>query len=178
MPNREFYQPSQVVNLPYRVYQSFCGRNFMGHTPFLTYGENRNAWGGLLNPMDSGINLFINTFTVSNLSEGPVLAELWLNAWPEGDVMKSPFLSPANTAITPLPIPKSIVVYSQNVKDCVAGGANIFGRIIGAHSTEVGNYYGKIIVPPGGSFIVCLHASGLQCAKADIAFGWWESARD
>ena len=35
--------PMEVINLPYRVYQSFKGKYFMGHTPFLTLERNLNG---------------------------------------------------------------------------------------------------------------------------------------
>ena len=37
----------------------------------LISGQDLNAWGGLINPSDSGVNLFINVYTVTNFSETP-----------------------------------------------------------------------------------------------------------
>lgn len=170
-------QPMQVVNLPYRVYESFKGRYFMGHTPFITMGDHYNGWGGLINPISSGINMYINTFTVSNTSDTPFRAELWLNAKPFSKATVSPHVSPANTAIEPLPTPKAVLVFASHLKECPSSGVSIFERISEANSTVVGNYYGKIIIPPGGSFIVYLHSPNAESIKADIAFGWWEEQR-
>jgi len=35
---------------------------------------------------------------------------------------------------------------------------------------------GKIIIPPGGSFMVFLISPGMGSTAARIAFGWWEDA--
>lgn len=164
----------QVINLEYRVYKSFTGKYFMGHTPQICLGANSNAWGGLLNPANSGVNLYINTFTVTNSSAIPFQAQLWLNSSPLGNTTASPHLTPANTVLAPLPKPKSLLAYSQYVTATPMNGVSILSRIAGASSTTVGNYYGKIIIPQGGTFIVFLHSPGAQYINTEVAFGWWE----
>ena len=163
----------EVVSLEYRVKKSFEGKYFIGHTPVLAmYGYN--AWAGLFNPGSSKVNLYINTFTITNYSSAPFPAQLWLNSSPEGKRMTSSFVSPANTAKVPPAKPEAYLLYSQNVTSPPSNGVSILTRISGANSTEVGNYYGKIIIPPGGSFIVFLYSPGAQLANAEVAFGWWE----
>jgi len=76
-----------VVSLEYRVYQSFLGRYFMGHTPQLTLPSCGSVWAALYNPPASGMNVFVNTFTVSNFSATPFRAHLWLNAMAGGGVV-------------------------------------------------------------------------------------------
>ena len=166
-------KPDQVVSLEYRVNKSFEGKYFMGHTPVLTLSGTQNAWGGLYNPKGSKVNLFINTFTVSNYSSTPYQAELWLNSKLIEKGRPSPFLSPANTAKTPLPKSAVHVMYNQGASGKPVNGASIFTRIAEAHSTTVGNYYGKIVIPPEGSFIVFLHAPNSGNIDAEVAFGYW-----
>ncbi|OAA92887.1 DUF6143 family protein [Clostridium coskatii] len=165
---------TEVVNLPYRVYESFKGKYFMGHTPFLILERNLNAWGGLMNPEDSEVKLYINTFTVSNTSNTPFRSELWLNSEPLGRTSISPYVSPANTTIYPLPTSDILLGFAQHVKHSPSSGISLFNRIAEANSTVVGNYYGKIVIPPGGSLIVYLHSPGSQHIKTDVALGWWE----
>lgn len=164
---------NEVVSLEYRVNKSFEGRYFMGHTPQISLSGNRNSWGGLYNPPGSRVNLFVNTFTVSNSSSTPFKSELWLNS----DIIRtgrpSQDISPANTAITPLPKSEVYILYSQGVSGLPDNGTSIFSRIAESNSTTVGNYYGKIIIPPGGSFIVFLHSPGSENINAEIAFGFW-----
>ncbi len=164
----------QVIGLEYRVYKSFTGKYFMGHTPQICLGANSNAWSGLLNPANSGVNLYVNTFAVTNTSALPFQAQLWLNSSPLGNAAVSSHFSPANTAFIPLPKPKSLLAYSQYVPATPMNGVSILSRIAEANSTTVGNYYGKIVIPPGGTFIVFLHSPGTQYIKTEVAFGWWE----
>lgn len=165
------------VSLEYRVYQAFQGNYFMGHTPFLTFGNGSNAWGGLINPPNSRINLYVNTFTISNTSDKPFNGQLWLNSTPMGEPFLSPYLSPSNTTLTPLPKPRTLLAFAQNILSSPSDGASLFTRISDPHSTVVGNYYGKIIIPPGGSFIVFLNSPGKTEIKSDVAFGWWEEQK-
>lgn len=169
-------KPEQV-SLEYRVEQAFEGKYFMGHTPFLTFGHGSHAWGGLINPPNSKINLYVNTFTISNASDKPFNGQLWLNSTPTGKPFLSPYLSPSNTTLTPLPKPHTLIAFAQDVPHSPTDGASLFIRIAEPHSTVVGNYYGKIIIPPGGSFIVFLQSPGEREMKADVAFGWWEENR-
>lgn len=162
-----------IVSLEYRVNKSFEGKYFMGHTPSLCLSSHENAWGGLYNPRGSKVNLFVNTFTVSNSSSIPFRAELWLNSNIIVRGQISPYISPANTAKTPLPKSEIAILYAQDIKDIPMNGESIFSRIAEANSTTVGNYYGKIIIPPGGSFIVFLHTPGSQNINAEVAFGYW-----
>ena len=54
------------------------------------------------------------------------------------------------------------------------GGCSLFTRVVGAHSTEVGNYYGKIVIPQGGTFLVRLLSPSIGTVSDEVAFGWWE----
>ena len=53
------------------------------------------------------------------------------------------------------------------------GGCSLFTRVAGAQH-RVGNYYGKIVIPPGGTFLVQLLSPNTGTVSAEVAFGWWE----
>ncbi|OBR90682.1 hypothetical protein CLRAG_33300 [Clostridium ragsdalei P11] len=67
-----------------------------------------------------------------------------------------------------------LLSFAQHVKHSPSSGISLFNRIVEANSTVVGNYYGKIVIPSGGSLIVYLHSPGSQHIKTDVALGWWE----
>jgi len=71
----------------------------------------------------------------------------------------------------PQPEPRVVIVSGQGEPQ---GGCSLFTRVAGAHSTEVGNYYGKIVIPPGGTFLVQLVSPNTCAVHAEAAFGWWE----
>jgi hypothetical protein len=159
-----------VVSLEYRVDKAFEGRYFMGHTPTLVLPACGNVWAALYNPPGSGVNVYINTFTVSNFSALPFRIQLWLNALAVGGLL-SPYVCPTNAAYVPSVWPKAVVDYGQGV---LQGGCSLFTRVAGAQSTEVGNYYGKIVVPPGGTLLALLQSTSVANIQTEVAFGWWE----
>ncbi len=162
---------NEVTSLEYRVNKAFEGKYFIGHTPVMTL-RGQNAWGGLLNPHGSGVDLFFNTFTVSNYSDMPFRSQLWVNA-PTGRCYMSPYVSPSNTARAPQREPRAQLVYQPEAEGMPSGGVSLLSRIIPANDTVVGNYYGKIVIPPGGSVIVLLYAPRGE-VSAEVALGWWE----
>lgn len=164
---------NEVVSLEYRVNKAFEGKYFIGHTPILTLAGAFNSYGGLVNPKNSGVNLYINTFAVTNYSDFPFRSQLWLNSIPVSG-MASPFVSPSNTAMRQLPKPNAYLSYAQNITGMPLNGVSILSRIAGANSTTVGNYYGKIVIPPGGTFLVFMYSPGTKQINAEVAFGWWE----
>ncbi|NRW69890.1 DUF6143 family protein, partial [Clostridium beijerinckii] len=74
----------EVVSIPISLYKSMRGRYFVGQTETLWVGNGSNAWAGLVNPRNSDVNLYANVFTISNLSNDYLTAQIWLNtSFPE-----------------------------------------------------------------------------------------------
>ena len=61
----------QVINTANPIYKSMQGKYFIGTTHVLYPGQNINAWGVLINPSGSGVNLYVSTFAVSNYGAIP-----------------------------------------------------------------------------------------------------------
>ena len=166
---------NETVSLEYRVYKSFEGKYFIGHTPILRLSCGSNSWGGLINPRNSNVNLYVNTFTTTNFSDVTFSSQIWLNSTPIGDIETSDCVSIANTAIRCHRKQSKVKIqYAENISSSLIDGESIFRRIAEANSTVVGNYYGKIIIPPGGSFIIFLSSSDTKPIESEVAFGWWE----
>lgn len=171
---RQKIRPPQVVSLPNPFAKSVAGKYFVGQTETLTLGEGKYSWGGLINPSESGVKLFANVFTVTNLSTEPITARIWLNPNLPTEGEMATKVSPSNTSIQPLPRPKVKLNYEESTTLFLTGGVNVFNREVPPLSTIVGEEDGKYIFSPGGSFVLFLEktSSGLVIAK--IAFGWWE----
>lgn len=58
----------EVVSIPVSLFKSMQGKYFVGQTEPLWVGNGLNAWAGLINPRNSGVNLYANVFTISNFS--------------------------------------------------------------------------------------------------------------
>ena len=162
---------NEVVNLPYRVNKALEGKYFIGHTPALILFRDSNMWAGLINPQNSGVDLFLNTFTVSNYTDTPFQTQIWLVNAPGRGILSSD-VSASNRAIFPPHKPKVRLEYGDNA--CFPDGVSLFTRMAEANSTVVGNYYGKIVVPPGEAVVALLCSPGYRRVCAEVAFGWWE----
>ncbi|MDZ5712587.1 DUF6143 family protein [Jeotgalibacillus haloalkalitolerans] len=164
----------KVVNIPNPLYQSLQGRYFVGQTEHLRLGKGKNAWGGLVNPSTSDVDLFVNAFTITNHSTQPFEAEIWFNPITPGKPQISKNVTPANTTICPLPEPKVKIEYADCVKGFPKKGVMAFRRIVPPQSTLTSDEDGKFIFPPGGSFIIFLVSPNHEMIQAEVAFGWFE----
>jgi len=129
-----------------------------------------------MNPGKSDVNLFVNAFTITNHSDQPFEAEIWFNPIPPGKPMISRNVTPANTALSPLPKPKVKIAYADEVEGFPRKGVMAFRRIVSPQSTLASDEDGKFIFPPGGSFILFLVAPDYESIQAEVAFGWFEKA--
>ena len=168
---------NKSVNIPNPLYQSLQGRYFVGQTEHIRFGKGKNGWGGLVNPLKSDVNLFVNAFTITNHSNQPFEAEIWFNAIPPGKTMISNNVTPANTALTPLPKPEVKIAYAEFVEGLPKRGVMAFRRIVPPHSTLVSDEDGKFIFPPDGSFIIFLVSPNSEIIESEVAFGWFEKKR-
>jgi hypothetical protein len=169
-------KPLEVVNIPNPLSKSLQGKYFAGQTETLTFSNTTNAWGALINPIDSGVNLFANVYTITNFSDRPFLAQVWFNTNPPGTGTVSTKVSPANTALIPPPEPKVQIQFNENVSGVPVSGINVFDRIVPPGATLASEEDGKFIFPCGGNWVLFLTALGPVAASfsAIVAFGWWE----
>lgn len=177
-PKPSIYSPSMeyTVFVPINLAKSLEGKYFVGYADNLTFGKGTSAWARLYNPPNSGVNLHITVWTVTDISEGPFRAQIWFNAVPPGTPHNSQLATPANLAIYPIPTPKVKLQYASTVTGEPIGGVKAFVRRGQPESTLVEDEQGKFIFAPGGSFLVFLsnpEAPDIM-AGGRIAFGWWE----
>lgn len=165
-----------VANIPIDLTKSLEGKYFLGMAEDLEFGNATNAWARLYNPPDSGVNMFVNVWTVSDIVSSPIRVQIWFNSTPPGIIQESDTVTPANTAMRPLPQPKAKLEYAVGVRGFPAGGVKAYGRSGPAGVTINSEENGKFIFPPGGSFLVFISnpETPTRSASGRIAFGWWE----
>jgi hypothetical protein len=168
-------QPQEVIDITYSVQQTFLGNYFFGQTDLLTFGGGYNAWGGLINPVGSGVDMFWNVYTISNFSSRPFTTEAWLNSTTPGKGTVSINAASANQAIIPLPRPKVELQYTDYILQSPTDGIYSFLRRVEPNSTLTRHdFQGLIIIPPGGSAILFLRSPDQEIIRSRVAFGWWE----
>ncbi len=172
------YKPSleYMVSVPINLAKSLEGKYFVGYADNLTFGKGTSAWARLYNPINSGVNLHVTVWTVTDISESPFRAQIWFNANPPGIPQESTLVTPANLALCPLPSPRVKLQYATNVEGDPTGGIKAFVRRGQPESTLVDDEEGKFIFPPGGSFLIFLSnpETPTSSASGRVAFGWWE----
>ena len=172
----EEFVPKEVVNIPVALFESSKGRYFVGQSELLSFGNGRYARGGLFNPCNSHVNLFVNVFTITNTSAIDFIAEFWFNPKLSGAGSVSDMVTPANKIICPSPKPKVELRFQENVNGVPSGEVNVFDRLVPAKTTVVEEEDGKFIIPPGESFVIFLVGQENAGNQARIAFGWWEKS--
>lgn len=165
-----------AVDVPINLAKSLEGKYFLGYADYLPFGEGTNTWARLYNPENSGVNLHVTVWTVSDVSQTSYTAQMWFNSTPPGLAQESTNVTPANTAIVPLPSPHVKLQYGSSVRGLPLGGVLAFIRRGQPGATMLDDEQGKFIFPPGGSFMIMLSnpQTPARLASGSIAFGWWE----
>jgi len=168
--------PPQVAVMPSSLYHSIAGQYFVGYADNMFFERDKNAWAALVNPVNSGINLYVNVWTVTDLYEPPIRIQVWFNADLPGSPTISDLVTPSNTAILPQVKPKIKLLQASNVVGTPTSGTKGFVRRTLPGETIVAEEEGKFIIPPGGNFTIFLSNSEGDKASASVrvAYGWWE----
>lgn len=165
-----------TADIPIGLAKSLEGKYFVGMAEDLAFGNATNAWARLYNPPDSGVNLFVNVWTSSDITSTPYRVQIYLDSNPPGIIQESNLVTPSNTALVPSSTPRVKLQYAVGVKGLPQGGIKAFARVGSAGTTINSEEQGKFIFPPGGSFLVFLSNPEKPTLPAigKIAFGWWE----
>ncbi|HCJ55943.1 hypothetical protein SDC9_134440 [bioreactor metagenome] len=164
-----------VIVLSETVYHSYIGKYFLGQTDIITFGDGHHAWGGLINPAKSNVNMFLNAYTISNFSNQPITAEGWLSSTLPGKGKASPYFASGNQSITPPPIPNVEIQNASFVSKKPTGGTYAFVRRIEPNLTLTKHdFQGMYIIPPNSSFVLFFLSPEKEQAHVRVAFGWWE----
>ena len=155
-PEPSIYKQSleYTVDIPINLAKSLEGKYFVGYADNLNFGLGTSAWARLYNPINSGVNLHVTVWTVSDVSQSPFRAQIWFNANPPGTPQESTLVTPANMALCPLPQPKIKLQYATKVTGEPTGGVKAFVRRGQPETTLVDDEQGKFIFEPGGSFLI------------------------
>lgn len=168
------HKPNKVVTIANSLYKSLEGTYFVGQTPTLTLNNNM-AYGALYNPPNSRVDLFVNVFTITNFSDIPLKAKIWINSTPIQPWSESQLVTTTNTAICPTPTSKIKIIYSMDSFP-ITTGVNAFDRIIPGKTTIVSEEDGKYIIPANKFFIISLIPTAPGMINAAIAFGYWTAS--
>lgn len=167
----------EAIVLPDSVYHSYLGEYYFGQTDGIWFGKTYYAWGGLINPPDSGVDLYLNAYTISNFSIVPVTAQGWLSSQLSGTPIISRMVAAGNQAMNPPNMPRVTIQSASRVIGTPVGGTYTFVRRVEPSMTLTKHdFQGMYIIPPGSSFVLFFLPSTEE-VYVRIAFGWWEEQR-
>lgn len=167
--------PPQMASMANSLYHSLQGQYFVGYADNMFFEAGKNAWAALYNPKSSGVNLFVNVWTVASLRQS-IRMQIWINSKLPGQPIESTLVTSSNTAIFPIPKPEVHLLQASNVDDTPTCGVKAFVRRAPAGETVVAEEDGKFIIPPGGNFAVFLSEDETTAdyASVRVAYGWYE----
>lgn len=171
---------SKKINIPNPLAKSFYGKYFVGYADELSLGKGTSAWAGLFNPVDSGVYMFVNVWTITELlGASPLRAQIWFNAVLPGQATVETLVTSSNQALRPTPKPRVKILKASNVTGSPSGGIKAFVRRTEPESTQVFEEDGKYIFKPGGNLSIFLSnpEAPTESASGRVAFGWWEERR-
>jgi hypothetical protein len=166
---------NEVTVLPENVYHSYLGEYFLGQTDLISFGGGYNGWGGLVNPADSNVNIFLNAYTISNYSNEPLTTEAWISSILPRNGKTSPHFAAGNQVLNPPPKPRADIKSASFIEGKPSMGTNAFVRRVEPITTLTKHdFQGMFIIPPGSSISLFFLATGKRQVHARVAFGWWE----
>lgn len=181
MPNYSYplhYTPTinYSISVPMNLAKSLEGKYFVGYVDELKFGAGTFSWARLYNPPDSGVNLHVAVWTISDVAQSSFTATIYFNSSPLGTPVDSEHVTSTNTSIIPLPQPKIKLQYAATTRGFPQGGTKAFIRRGQPNATLVSDEEGKFIFPPGGNFLISLSNPQTPTipVSASVAFGWWE----
>ncbi len=167
--------PQKTIVLKDSVFHSYMGQYFLGQTDMIRYGGELQAWGGLFNPPNSMVNMFLNAYTISNFTDQPITAEGWIGGCFSGKVQTSSHFAAGNQSIFPPTQPMVLIQSASYASDSPMSGSYTFTRRVEASMTLTKHdFQGMYIIPPGSSFVLFFLPPGKKHVSVKIAFGWWE----
>jgi len=152
---------------------------FLGQSEDLNFGGLQIAYCSLTNPVESGVNIFLNVWTVTNFlaragaGERPFRIEFIFDIEDIENYTISQNIACTNR-IEPCGEEKAIIRYKDelgiNVNEL--GGIRGFTRQTRDYTTIISNEDGKYIVPPSKSLGIVMHDTDEGLSR--VAFGWYE----
>jgi hypothetical protein len=169
-------QLGRTVEIPIDLYESMRGRYFLGLANGLSLSAGTSVWARLCNPRLSGVNLYLDTWSVSTVAESPFRVQCWLDANPPGSSTNSDFITPANLSIRPVPISHAFIQQASGVYREPDEGVEVFSRSGIPGENLIGEQNGKLIIPPCSSFLIYVSLVNFSDPEgnASISFAWWE----
>lgn len=160
------------ICIEYPLYQSQRGNYFIGQTPLLS-GETEHALALLKNPCNSNRTIYVNSISITNISDSNLSAEFYLRS-EVCNTINSPLVTAANTGVDCENSNKGQVRYLNCPTEAPINGTSIFSRIISPNSTLVIDGDQIILAPDQALTVYIGGFSPVPFDNIRSSFSWWE----
>ena len=164
--------------IPYVSAMASQCRYYLGQTEKMRIGVNTHGCGTLANPDDSGVQLYIHEYAVTNFSGKPLEAQIWFGQTKSIVGAKiSTQISPGLVQLSACPSAQGKILFSSGTTEPPRLGVAVSTKILPPQATSVFEKSGHWILNPGTAMMVSLHSlADSENFKGEFLFsaGWWE----
>ncbi|WP_054026121.1 DUF6143 family protein [Bacillus sp. FJAT-28004] len=168
------YGPVSVVNLTNPLNKSLQGKYFLGETDQLNPTDANRTWGALVNPPHSSVNLYLDLYVLSNLSDDKLVSQICFCSSLPTHGKQSHEVSTANLAIHPKPQPQGQIQFGSHLDTTALSAIPVSTRVIPSYSSISSEKSGHWIIGPGKAILFTLTSAMNHPAPAVLSVGWWE----
>ena len=168
------YGPVNVVQLTNPFMKSMQGKYFLGETDQLSPNDSNRTWGGLINPHHSSVNLYLDIFVLSNLSDDKLVSQICFCCSLPTHGKQSHEVSTANLTLHPKPMPQGQVQFGSQLDTSALSAVPVSTRVVPSYSSISSEKAGHWIIGPGQAILFTLTSSMNHPSPAVISVGWWE----
>lgn len=166
-------KPISTVDISDGHTQTKQKRYYYGRGNVLNVAPRGNAVYVLHNPIDSGVNVWVNRTTLTNLSKNPLVNKIILFTSVVQKLKRSAQVANSNTSGGINRKGKAQIFYGTNAT-IKKGGVDPFLNSLTPYETFIIPINGSTLIAPGQSRIIeltTLTGKGKCC----VSFNWWET---
>ncbi|WP_424769243.1 DUF6143 family protein [Paenibacillus sp. sgz302251] len=168
------HMPVNVVNVTNPLIKSLEGKYFLGETDQLNPTDSNRTWGALINPPHSGVNLYLDIYVLSNLSDDHLVSQICFCSSLPTHAQQSHEVSTSNLTLQPKPLSRGQVQFGSSLDTTALAATPVSTRVVPAYSSVSSKKAGHWIFGPGQAILFTLTSSMSHPAPAVISIGWWE----
>lgn len=162
------------VPIPYAMAMASECKYYLGQTEKITAGEGGHGFGALVNPLRSGVQLYVNDWFLTNFACQPVEARIWFGKTSSITGAKTSHrVSPGFAQLSPCPPAQGKILFSSEGTEEPRDGVFVSTRIVPPMTTISAEKSGHWILGPGMSLM--FQVPGTEENEPFLfAVGWWE----
>lgn len=165
--------PYYIADNSSEYMQNSQQKYFRGKTSIIKVQPGLNVVGTLVNPIDSGVKIYLNKVLTANLSDIPLVENVYYKATIKQELNESYNVALANEYNNEDIKSNGKIFYGEDISITDGISAETFS--IGPYQNFRDNPSGSVILYPGMNYIIEMYiVNPKQSGGCIISFAWWE----